>query len=339
MFIRKMIHDVLMYPGVKDSHTHVGFYPSSASVEYNDEEGNTLHVGSCLRQQFYSHCGVPRTEAMSPDVAVKLELGNWTHEMIVEMVKRSGFWYGDEKRMFKPDAPQVSGRADLFVKDPRDGSPVGCEIKSVSGYYGVKRTIKDADARPKLEHVLQCMPYLDFYGQWGLTKWILLYIDRESGAMAEYVIMLEEDGSANVQGENFAEIYRHINLKAIYSRWNQLAEYIGRGELPPRDYTDQWSNKEILRRKKAGELTKTDLKTVESKLKTGNTEKPMLKKGDWQCMYCDWKGRCPKDEAGPFEGETVQITKPMALSPETLAKQKVAPGKPNFDTPDEGEMF
>jgi hypothetical protein len=258
--------------------------------------------------------------------------------MLVELVKRSGHWLGDEKRRFIPGPPPISGRADLFVKDPRDGSPVGCEIKSVGGYYGVKNTIKGADARPKLEAVLQCMPYLDFYGQWGLVRWILLYVDRESGAMAEYVVMLEDDGSANVQGEGFAEIYRHINLKSIRSRWNRLTDYINRGELPPRDYTDQWSNKEILRRLKAGDLTKTDTKTVESKLRTGNTEKPMLKKGDWQCMYCDWKGRCPSDEAGPFEGDVATMTKPVSMSPEQLAKTKETP-KAVTDRLNEGEVF
>lgn len=337
MFIRKLIQDALMYPGVSDSHTHVGFYPSSASVEYQDEEGNRLVVGSCLRQQFYSHCGVPKTEPMGADVAVKLQLGNWTHEMIVELVKRSGHWLGDEKRMFLPGPPPVSGRADLFVKDPRDGSPVGCEIKSVSGYYGVKKVIKGPDARPKTEHVLQCVPYLDFYGKFGLTKWIILYVDRESGAMAEYVIMLEEDGSVNVQGEDFAEIHRNITLHGVRSRWNQLLEYIGRGELPPRDYTDQWSNKEILRRKSAGELTKTDLKAVDRKLKAGKTEDFLLKKGDWQCVYCDWKSKCYSEN--PEADNIIQVTKPVTMSPEALAKMKQAPGKPVVDKLDEGEAF
>lgn len=338
MFIRKLIHDALMFPGVTDSHTHVGFYPSSCSVKYQDAEGNPLVVGTCLRQQFYSHCGVPRTEVMSPDVAVKLQLGNWTHEMIVEMIKRSGNWLGDEKRMFIAGPPPVSGRADLFVKDPRDGSPVGCEIKSISGYYGVKRQIKDRDARPKPEAILQCMPYLEFYGGFGLSRWIILYVDRESGAMAEYVVMLEEDGSANVQGENFAEIYRHINLKAVKSRWLQLSIHIGDGTLPERDYTDQWTNKEILRRKKAGELTKTDLGMVDRKLKTGKTDGPLIKKGDWQCMYCDWKGRCPNDQAGPFQGDVTPITKPMAMDPAVVAKVK--PGKKKVvDKLDGGEVF
>ena len=339
MFIRKLVIDALAFPGVKDSHIHTGFYPSSASVEYTDDEGTVLHVGTCLRQQFYSHAGVPRTEEMDSEVLVKLELGNWTHEMIVELVKRSGYWLGDERRMFIEGPPPVSGRADLFVKDPRDGSPVGCEIKSISGYYGVKRQIKDTDARPKMEAVLQCVPYLDFYGAWGLTKWIILYVDRESGAMAEYVVMLEEDGSVNVQGENFAEIYHHINLHEVRRRWNQLSGYIAKGELPPRDYVEQWSNKEILRRKNAGELTATETKTIDSKLKTGNTNKPMLKKGDWQCNYCDWKRRCPNDEAGPFEGEVSQMIKPVALSPAEVARMQAAPGKPKVDKIDQGEVF
>lgn len=338
MFVRKLIHDVLLYPGVSDSHTHVGFYPSSASIEYQAEDGTDLVLGACLRQQYYSHCGLPRP-AFPPDVAVKLELGNWTHEMIVEMVKRSGHWMGDERRMFIPGPPPISGRADLFLKDPRDGKPVGCEIKSVGGYYGVKKTIKGPDARPKEDHILQCMPYLDFYGQWGLTRWILLYIDRESGAMAEYVVMLEDDGSANVQGEDFAEIYRHINLKSINHRWNKLLNHIADGTLPDRDYAEQWSNKEILRRHKAGELTKTDSKAVDKKLKAGKTDDVLLKKGDWRCAYCDYKDKCygPNPEVSP--DDVVSVTKPVAMSPEQLAKTKATGKKAVTDKLDGGEVF
>lgn len=335
MFVRKLIHDALMYPGVTDSHTHVGFYPSSASVEYQDEEGNNIILGACLRQQFYAHCGVPKTELMSPDIAVKLHMGNVTHEMVVELIKRSGHWLGDEIRMYIPGPPPVSGRADLFLKDPRDGKPAGCEIKSVGGYYNVKKTITGPDARPKIEHILQCLPYLDFYGQWGLTRWILLYVDRESGAMAEYVIMLEPDGSANVQGEGFAEIYRHINLKAINSRWSKLYEYIVKAELPPRDFTEQWSNKEILRRKRIGDLTKTDTEAVDKKLKSGKTDGPLLKKGDWQCAYCDWKGRCPNEEAIELK-DVIQVTKPVTISPQQMAKMTV---RTAVDKLDDGEAF
>lgn len=337
MFVRKMIHDALMRPGVRDSHTHVGFYPSSASVEYEDEDGDLQVVGACLRQQFYAHCGIPRTEMMSEDTAVKLELGNWCHEMLVEMVKRAGYWLGDEIRMFTGTELPVSGRADLFLRDPRDDSPVGCEIKSVGGYYGVKMTIKGPDARPKKEHVLQCLPYLDFYGKYGLTRWILLYIDRDSGAMAEYVIMLEDDGSANVQGEGFAEIWRHINLKSIKARWAKLREYIDAGELPPRDYTFQWSNKQILKKKKNGELTKTDTTAVDRKIKSGKTDEPLLKKGDWNCAYCDWKGRCPNEDE--IDGkDVVPITSPMALPANRLAAMK-SKKKAATDTVSAGDMF
>jgi len=333
-----MIHDALLYPGVSDSHTHVGFYPSSASVEYQAGDGTNLVLGKCLRSQYYSHCGVPRLP-LEPDVAVKLEMGNWTHEMIVELVKRSGFWMGDERRIFISGPPPVSGRADLFVKDPRDGSPVGCEIKSVGGYYGVKTTITGADARPKDDHILQCMPYLEFYGQWGLNRWILLYIDRDSGAMAEYVIMLEDDGSANVQGENFADIYRHINLKAIKHRWNKLLNCIAEGRLPEQDYALQWSNKEILRRLKAGDLNKTDTASVEKKLKAGKTDGLLLKKGDWQCAYCDFKDKCYGTSPDVSSDEVNPMTKPVNMSPEQLANIKGKGKKTVTDKVDGGEVF
>jgi len=340
MFIRKMVLDGLQQ-GVKNAHTHVGFYPSSASVEYEDGDGVRKVSGACLRQQFYAHCGVERTEPMGEEILAKLELGNWCHEMIVEMVKRSGNWLGDEVRMFIGEPVPVSGRADLFVKDPRDGSPVGCEIKSVGGYYGVKATINGTKAeppRPKEDHILQCLPYLDFYGKYGLTRWILLYIDRDSGAMAEYVLMLEPDGSVNVQGADFAEIHRHLSIPNIKDRWMRLREYIDNGELPPRDYTNQWTNKEILSKKANGELTKTDEKAVDAKLKSGKTDEPLLKKGDWRCAYCDWQTKCYSQN--PFGGEDiVPITNPIVLSPEVAMKLKGKKAAAVTDTLDAGEAF
>ena len=323
MFIKKMVLEGVAR-GVRDAHTHVGFYPSSASVEYKDDDGNRKVDGACLRQQFYSHCGVERTEPMTDEVKLKLEFGNWAHEMLVEMIKIQGSYLGDEVRMFQPGPPAVSGRADLFVEDPRDGSPVGCEIKSVGGYYGVKATIKGTKAqppRPKPDHILQCMPYLDFYGKFGLTRWVLLYFDRDSCAMAEYTIMLDDDGSAIVQGDDFVETHRHLNVKLIRDRWIQLQEFIEKGELPPRDYVLQWSNKEILAKKANGELSKTDEKSVDSKLKSGKTDEPLLSKGDWRCAYCDWKTKCYSNN--PFDAvDLVPLTKPAVMGASTIAKMK-----------------
>ena len=333
MFISKMILDGVT-KGVKNAHTHVGFYPSSASVEYKDADGNRKVDGACLRQQFYSHCGVERTEPMSEDVILKLEFGNWAHEMLVEMVKRHGSYLGDEIRMFQPGPPAISGRADLFVADPKDNSPVGCEIKSVGGYYGVKATIKGTKAeppRPKADHVLQCLPYLDFYGKYGLTRWILLYFDRDSCAMAEYVIMLDDDGSAIIQGNDFVETHRHLNVKAVRARWIELQNFIERGELPPRDYMLQWSNKDILNKKANGELTKTDEKAVDAKLKSGKTDIPLLDKGDWRCAYCDWKTKCYSNN--PFDGvDVIPLTRPAVLGASTLANIKKKKSSPVVET-------
>jgi hypothetical protein len=140
--------------------------------------------------------------------------------------------------------------------------------------------------------------------------------------MAEYVIMLEEDGSANVQGTNFAEIRKEINLKSIKNRWSKLLNHLTDMTLPERDYERQYSNKEILRLCKAGELNKTDTKTVESKLHTGNTKKPLLKKGDWRCAYCDYSDKCWGNNPEVKDTDVVKLVKPVVVSLAKISNKK-----------------
>lgn len=304
MDIISYIHNQITTPGMVDIRGFTGFYPSSVSIEYTLEDGRTKRVGSCLRQQFYYIAGVPETNASRVEDRVKAAYGNWIHDGLADLLKTSGIYIASEKRLYRPydeetELPPVSGRCDIVVQDPTNGLPVIVEIKSGndSSWYFKKEVLvggskEGEEARPKEDHVAQLLLYLDFYGQFGVEKGILLYAGRATGLFKQYIVRMTEDGSAFVQSDEISEVWHHVNIHSVNKRWNTLLLHIQQNSLPPRDYEYQYSNETIVDMYENGELNKTDTATVKRKLKKGDLDGELLKKGDWQCSWCNFRDLC-----------------------------------------------
>ena len=282
-------------PPVKDTHATFGFHPSSSSVEWEIEGRKTVE-GACLREQYYKHAEVPPSDPPQGGFYLTGHFGNAIHASVVELSKRAGIWRGDEGRFFIPEdienkRPPVSGRWDLFIRDPHGSRPIGCEVKTIYGYWPEKQYLGD-NGRPRESDILQSLVYLDYYGRFGVEMWILLYISRGSGEMKQYHIRIGEDGEAIIDGTGFQESYPHITVQKIYSRWWKLREKIEAKELPDRDYTTQWSNPIILYKYQKGDLNQKDSRAVKKKLENGETEGALLIKGDWRCGFCWYRSIC-----------------------------------------------
>ncbi len=312
----------LKWAGVDDIRANVGFYPSSASVEWKTDSGRRMVAGTCLRQQYYTISGIPETNPPNLDSLLKMHFGNVYHDEIAELLKRSPLFLDAEKRMYREYAdgrPPVSGRVDLFMLDEETGLPIVGEIKTGGGYFFERNQIKglkNTPAVPREGDVCQTLMYLDFYGQFGVEKAFLYYIDRASCTTKQYLIRMDDDGSAWIQSDVIGEYWRHINIPAIDSRWAHVQACLEAGQLPRRDYYLQYPNDLILDMYEEDELSKTDKTKVKKLLENGYDEdQPLFEKGDWQCRLCRFKDSCYGVEWDE-SWEVGKISTPFKLSPE-----------------------
>ncbi len=317
------IHSQIENPGMVDIRGFSGFYPSSVSIEY-ERNGETRRVGTCLRQQYYYIAGVPKSNSGRIIDKLKAAFGNAIHDEIAEILKTSGIYIAAEKRIYRglgeeDGLPPISGRCDIVLQDPVSGLPVVVEVKSSndSSWYFLKNVLRGGskageEARPKEDHVAQLLLYIDYYGKYGVEKGILLYVGRATGEMKQFIIRMTEEGSAFVQSDDISEVWEHVNIHSINKRWNQLLLHISQRSLPPRDYDFQYSNQRIVNMYDNGELNKTDTATVKRKLKAGKLDCELLKKGDWQCSWCDFRDICLGIEWDE-EFNTPRVANPIKL--------------------------
>ena len=320
--LTSIIADRLRWTGVEDIRAYTGFYPSSASVEWIDDLGRRKVVGTCLRQQYYTICGIDETNPADIAGLLKMHFGNVYHDGIADLLRWSPLFLAAEKRMWRPyeeGRPSVSGRVDLFMLDEETGTPIVGEIKTGGGYFFERNQIKglkSVPAQPREGDVCQILTYLDFYGKYVVEKGFLYYIDRASCNTSQYLIRMDDDGSAWIQGTNIAEYWRHINIPAIDSRWAHTQACLEAGQLPRRDYCLQFSNDELLVMYEEDELSKTDKGKVKKLIEKGYDEdQPIIEKGDWNCRLCRFRDLCyGKEWDDNFK--VGEITSPLKLSPE-----------------------
>lgn len=310
-----------------------GFYPSAASIEYIDPDTKLSIVkGECARKTFYSKMGYPIVSTTDARRSRIMDMGNYLSNMLVEDAKRAGIYIADELPF--TDVPNnISGRIDLIVKDPFScpktldrPSPehlILIEIKSVGGYYNVKgcmTSTRDTPLRPKIEHLLQVMVYANYYRKYGVNKYVLLYINRENLEIVTHNISINDNGNPVITNDAGTETLTYITIDGVMNRYAKLSKYIADKELPPRDYSLQWSNQRILRELTAGTLSKTDTEIVNKKVQAlgviTNEMAPLLQKGDWQCQYCEYATTCwsndPTDRKVP--SQSIEQTEPDVLS-------------------------
>lgn len=294
------------------------FYPSSASVRTT--EGKVFGgPASCLRAQYWSWFDVPgerKTDNSLTSLEISTAIGAW----VAEACKKLGIWAADEKRIWIPEL-NVSGRVDIIIHDDRQRRLVPVEVKTTHGYHGragvIETTKKKPIAIPKDEAVLQLFVYMDHYFRKAklpgnemldFPYGIILYVARDNGFRAQHILMIAPtDQKWQVPGTDveFPIVNVVINGKIetrytnadIYRRWVDARRFIETKQLPPRDWTLQYS----LARLKAMD----DEKKIEGKENSERIKKELFTEyGDWQCSYCEYQKRCWKgiEKTDLFEG-------------------------------------
>jgi len=267
-----------------------GFYASAATVIIDGRR-----IGACPRKIYWDAIREKSSEPFEPYQMATFALGDASHELVCEWVRSAGLLIKEEFEVV--DTVNFwSGRIDLVTKEVKpDGSisedsVVPVEIKSVKGDYGRRGVVvpnRNHPYKPKPEHVLQNVLYLDFlqreleldvpYGQ-------VFYIARDNGYMAIHYVELNRDDPEHTQVLINHTPARGLTIEKVHSEFHKIRTHLTNNILPDRAYKPQYTKGEIDQLLALKELNKAD---------TAKAEKNrFVEKGDWQCVYCSYAGKC-----------------------------------------------
>jgi hypothetical protein len=263
---------------------HRGYHPSAASCIIKNEYDEDETIGKCQRANFWSHKSVEKTNPMNARGIRICTVGKQVESWEVLKYKEMGIWRGNNVKFYDTDN-LISGEVDAFVEDVQTKNLIGVEIKTGYGYMFQSQVIgrPDRKGKPKLDHLMQVMLYMNFFKDVPLFK--LVYIDRGNAARAEFNITIDKNtGGVKIDGQRYCE---RLTIPAILHRYEELGKCLEDDALPERDYELQYSKEKLQFLYDSSRLSKTDCKTFD---RNGHVEK-----GDWRCSYCDYKDYCWKE--------------------------------------------
>jgi len=267
------------------------YWPSEASIVLLDKLGNPFVHGKCLRACFYGIKQYEVTNHMTPNQMRKIETGRIIEQQEHDYAREADILINHNiKKKKQYGVIWISAEIDALYKDEKN--EIIIDIKSYYGYLAKKdlegnmRNI----GRPKLDHVLQLMLYLDVFDTGPYSK--IRYIDRGDMNIVEHRIELKsyrvrqdnqyvDDRIAVINGESDT----NVSISRIIQRYNQLDQNVESNTLPARDYQPVYSVNHIKYLDQLGKLSKT----AKLRAKSG---KALC---DWRCSYCNFKNQCQKD--------------------------------------------
>jgi hypothetical protein len=350
MQFKEIFEKAIVDPPVRSIRRSKSFHPSACSIQYRDALTDTLEThGGCLRAEWYRFMEEPTTEMSTASGQLKMEAGNALQPMVEDAFKTAGLWRASETSFFH-EKMKYSGRVDFWIVDPSQSMgdrevilPVECKT---TGRFGEPGTIepKAGKMMPKTDHLLQVIPYLDFYGQFiPNIKIILFYLGRDSMNVGEHHVWFAGEGEYGcdlknerrylmVQNDTGIFPLEHLRVKSVYERTIELAKWVRAKQMPPPSYEDQWDNRRIAAYAAAGpafgKLNKTETTAVNKAIKKAKEDgddrlnddsRPFVKKGDWNCRYCNWYTKCRQGlshvEKPVFRDKAQEELKPAEAPP------------------------
>ena len=263
------------------------FNPSSSSVRFIDQHGNSKVEGTCLRQSYYRYTGADGlpTDAYSEWI---FRLGHHVEAILVEEWKQMGIWVANNVKFYDKEH-DISGEIDVLLCDPETQQLILTEVKSFYGYYATKEICGNTKqaGKPKVSHLLQLLIYLDVCKRYGILDYAkLVYYARDAAKRAEFDIDLIQDGEHLRPSINGVIDYR-FTMAEIYDRYDELQGYLERKELPPADFELKFDAEKVKRLFDLNEVSKTAYENFQK----SPDKNPV---GDWQCQYCSYKHICWK---------------------------------------------
>lgn len=257
-----------------------GHYPSEASCIVKNEYDEDTVAGNCLRSVYWSCRGTKKTNPMTARGFRITRYGKLIEQYEIEKYKELGIWRGNNIKFFN-EKFGISGEIDGIVFDSGVNKRIGVEIKTGYDYKFRREVLGNSyrKGRPKLNHLLQTMLYIDHF----CIPFKIIYIDRGNAARGEFYITLNKDGTPNVDGK---KVINGISIPGCIRRIKDLDEHLEDSTLPGRDFQLQYSQERINFLYDSGRLNKAQRKEFEKNKKVDI--------GDYQCGYCDYKDYCWK---------------------------------------------
>jgi len=334
---------------IRDKNT---FHARDCSVIFNDgslKDELELRVkhnlaiekveGKCLRAVFYDFQRQVVTNPIEAPSIRTMELGNAVEKMEVGYYKSIGIFHSAHNRMFNKEY-QISGEIDNLIWEYQDillpdgslsgrvtiNEPrrlVGVEIKSFYGYYAEKEILNEG--KPKWNHVLQSLVYLDHYKP-HIPYWLLVYstrggpVDTPLGRTTSRQFKLQ---ISKASGDVFIDgrIVKEFNIDSMFKRFKEAQFYLDSNKLPSRDYVYNYPDELVEVRYRKGAITKR---------KYTDWQKGNCFVSDWQCQYCNYLAECWQDVHGDkvrgaktevVEEEAV-VEKPKRTKPKNKKEQR-----------------
>jgi len=258
-------------------------YPTSASTFINHSKYKKLE-GKCLRASYYSCKGIPEDIELSTDRNLAMKIGEYTENMVLDILKRQGRLIDDGVKFELPKY-HVYGKLDAIVTD-ENGKHCGLEIKSVgSNRYTVGKvwgSQYNPNPYPKWQNLFQTLMYCyAFRGK--LDSFILLYIRRDTCEIKEFNISITV-----VDGKMYPVIDGRVDtrfsINEMLERYQILTAHLEKDIPPQREYVDIYPRADVPKYEKVGLLSK---RQVENYIK-----EPF---GDMECKWCGYKKICSGD--------------------------------------------
>ena len=202
-----------------------GVNPTGASALMEDERGEEVLVGKCLRQVWYSKNHVPKTNPATDNNKMMFMVGNSVESELQKMWAGAGVLLGSNIKLRKNIAknpktdPEImlSGEVDALIRlsewrNDEHGVPrqhisptkaIGIEVKTKYGFFG-KAQIMGAKTStyehgfPQIEHLMQTALYLhtrkalEEYHDVEIPYFVLVYVLRDNGIHKSFRVELED---------------------------------------------------------------------------------------------------------------------------------------------------
>ncbi len=302
MNILEFANQTLLNPRLAVEKKSPTFWPSEGGLTMS-LDGRTWREGGCNRKLYYRYMGYPTEQRGNTlDNALILNNGHTVQAYLENVLKIGRVWLGSEVPIQVTRTIQdvgryvISGAIDIIVQDPDTGRPIFVECKT-TGSYGARDGLVQAKAgrlAPKIDHVLQVMPYLDWARNEGGIQdpeFHVIYIERDHMKGAEHIVRLGPDDRAMVENEVGLQVWDDVTLGRLYADFDQTAVAVKEKQIPDRPFQLKYDRATVLWLYEHGKLFAAEMKAVASALKKG-IDGPIIDKGDFACKVCPFKYQC-----------------------------------------------
>ena len=306
------------------------FYPSGASAILPD---GSIIGGGCHFQDALRLCDVEPSDGDEFYMHMIWDLGKSVENKVVDAMKCAGIYESNAVK-FLDIKRNISGELDVVgrYRYNKEVRYYVVEQKSVYGQgvthviTGRRRPFQGQPAfnpKPKESNLMQTMIYLDQFAYDGPDRYaldfsVLNYIPRDKpNGGRSYVIVLMDKTNLPIELKSYSDemkdghkyaviatngfptyVETRFSIQDIYERFEILLKKLKRGEVPARDFQRFFTEEEIDKLVKEGEISKT---SYNEWVKEGKPAHELgVTPGHYLCQsYCPYRKMCWKANGEP----------------------------------------